>query len=93
LARAAQAAVTPVTSVAELVGIAVMTEGWPDRLERQRRRDKWIQWFYKHFGGAASAEDRRWAASQRQMGAWTRADVYVPWYEHSEEELKRNRLV
>ena len=89
-----QSARTSFTTVAELIGIALMTEAGPANLDlRKRISNLWIRWFYNHFGRRHATQDEKWSSSQREMGAWTRTDLYVPWYEHSDERLKSLRLV
>lgn len=83
-----------VSSVAELIGIALATEvGVADIQLRYRLARVWIKWFYNIFIMRSSEEDRSWSISQREMGAWTDTDLYVPWYEYSKEKLQDLGLI
>ena len=82
-----------VSNVAELIGVATASElGVADISLRYKLKRFWIKFFYKIFKTRPSEDDDSWKNSQREMGAWTDTELYVPWYEHSEEKLKAFRL-
>lgn len=80
-----------ISSVAQLIGVALMTELSTGEIDMKYSMHKWIVWFFNIF--KASASDTKWVMSQREMGSWTKTDIYVPWYEHSEDRLKQLRLI
>lgn len=83
------------SNAAQLIGIALATEMRVANIDlryrvmrRYRIMRSWISWLEAIFRRQSSEEDQKWILSQREMGVWTETGIYVPWYEHSEEQLQ-----
>lgn len=80
-----------ISNVSQLIGVALLTEQCTGEIDMKYTMHKWIVWFYNIF--KKSERDSNWILSQREMGSWTKTDLYVPWYEHSQDKLKQLRLI
>jgi len=82
---------TNISNVAQLIGIALLVELCTGEIHMKYSIHKWILWFCNIF--IKSAKDSNWILSQREMGSWTKTDLYVPWYEYSQDKLRQLKLI
>ena len=79
------------STASQLIGIALMAEQSAGIFELNKKIHEWTVWFSSIL--KEPEKDWAWIVSQREMGAWTNTELYVPWYEHSQIRLKQLRLV
>ncbi len=82
---------TNISNIAQLIGVALLTEQCIGTIDMKYSTRNWIMWFCNIFKN--SERDSNWILSQREMGSWTKTDLYIPWYEYSQDKLSVLKLI